>query len=118
MAKIPDHVQRMFNLWERGYTYKELSGLYKKTPSAISQLFKRYYPDVDFKAEGLKRSQNIRGCLTEKEKLNLVRECKCGCGGLINQFVERKGKIVKSERVYIKKHRAETSRPTSTAPDS
>ena len=105
--KIPDRVQRMFNLWEAGYTYKELAELYKITPPAVSQLFKRYYPDIDFKAEGLKRSQEIRGCLTEEEKLNLVRECKCGCGELIRQFVEKKGRIVKSERVYVKGHREE-----------
>lgn len=107
MAEIPEYVQRMFGMWERGYTYADLSGLYKRTPPAISQLFKRYYPDIDFKAEGLKRSQDIRGCLTEKEKLNLVRECKCGCGGFISQFVLRKGKIVKSERIYLKGHKEE-----------
>lgn len=105
MAEIPERVQKMYGLWDRGYTYKELSELYKITPPAISQLFKRYYPDIDFKAKGLKRSQDIRGCLTEKEKLNLVRECKCGCGKRIPQFVERKGRIVKSERIYVQGHR-------------
>jgi len=105
MVEIPERVQRMFNLWEAGYTYKELSELYKITPPAISQLFKRYYPHVNFKAEGLKRSQEIRGCLTEEEKLNLIRECKCGCQQTLPQFVERKGRIVKSERIYIKGHR-------------
>ena len=106
MAEIPDRVQRMFNLWDRGYTYKDLAELYKITDSAICQLFKRYYPDIDFRAEGLKRSQDIRGCLTEEEKLNLVRECKCGiCGEMLPQFVERKGRIVKSERLYVKGHK-------------
>lgn len=105
--RIPEHVQRAFNLWEVGYTYKDLSELYKKTPSAISQLFKRYYPDVNFRAEGLKRSQEIRGCLTEEEKLNLVRFCKCGCQQVLPQFIKRKGRIVKSERVYVKGHREE-----------
>jgi len=118
MAEIPEYVQRMFALWERGYTYADLSGLYKKTPSAISQLFKRYYPNVDFRGEGLKRSQDIRGCLTEEEKLNLVRKCKCGCGERIAQFVERRGRIVKSERIYIQGHRPKTSHSTDTTPNN
>jgi len=105
MAEIPEYVQKMYAMWDRGYTYAELSGLYKRTPPAISQLFKRYYPNVDFRAEGLKRSQEIRGCLTEEEKLNLVRFCKCGCRQTLPQFVKRKGRIVKSERIYVKGHK-------------
>ena len=103
--KIPDQVQRMYDLWERGYTYQELAALYGKTASAISQQFHRYYPDIDFKGEGLKRSQDFRGCLKESEKLNLVRYCKCGCGGLIPQFIKRGDKIVRNERLYLKGHR-------------
>ena len=118
MAEIPERVQRMFNLWEAGYTYQELSGLYRITPPAVSQLFKRYYPNVDFKAEGLKRSQEIRGCLTEEEKLNLVRFCKCGCQQTLPQFVRRKGRIVKSERIYLQDHRPKTSGPANTITDS
>lgn len=102
---IPERVTRMFDLWNRGYTFNDLTTLYKITPSAISQLFHRYIPDYDGRGEGLKRSQDMRGCLTEEEKLNLIKGCKCGCGGFIDQFILVKGRITKNERIYIQGHR-------------
>lgn len=105
MKKMPEYVQTLFNLWKQGHTYQKLSELYNTTPSAISQLFRRHYPDIDFKTEGSKRSQKSREGLTEEEKLNLTRECKCGCGRLIPQFVRRRGTVVKNEKLYSKAHK-------------
>ena len=109
---IPDRVTRMFDLWNRGYTFNDLSILYKITPSAISQLFHRYIPDYDGRAEGLKRSQDVRGCLTEQEKLCLVKYCKCGCKEFIPQFISVKGRIIKNEKLYAQGHRKGTIQPT------
>lgn len=58
----------IFYLWKEGnFTFEDLAEIFGKSIGTVHNLMKTYYSEIDFKAEGLKRSHRVRKKLEDLE---------------------------------------------------